>query len=64
MTITLTTTDNQKNNDKNDTSSKVDIGPCEDILRTVYNISKEKKNIIYEENRYCTRTYENTKNRI
>ena len=33
MTITLTTTDNQKSNDINDTSTKVDIGPCEDILR-------------------------------
>ena len=43
MTITLTTTDNQKSNDKNDTSSKVDLGPCEDILRYVYNISKDEK---------------------
>ena len=43
MTITLTTTDNQKSNVKNDTSSKVDLGPCEDILRSVYNISKDKK---------------------
>ena len=43
MTITLTTTENQKNNDKNDNSSKVDIGPCEDILRNIYNISEDKK---------------------
>ena len=42
MTITLTTTDNQKNS-KNDNSSKVDLGPCEDILRKVYNISKDEK---------------------
>ena len=40
--ITLTTTDNQKNN-KNDSSSKVDIGQCEDILRSVYNINEDKK---------------------
>ena len=44
MIITLTTTDNQKNNNnKSDTSSKVDIGQCEDILRRVYNISEEEK---------------------
>ena len=43
MIITLTTTDNQKNDDKNDTSTKVDIGPCEDILRSIYNISLDKK---------------------
>ena len=43
MTITLTTTDNQKNNDINDNSTKVNIGPCEDILRNVYNISSDKK---------------------
>ena len=43
MIITLTTTDNQKSKNKNDTSSKVDIGPCEDILRSVYNISDDKK---------------------
>ena len=43
MTITLTTTDNQKINSKNDTSSKVNIGPCEDILRKVYNISEDKQ---------------------
>ena len=43
MTITLTTTDNQKSNDINDTSTKVNIGPCEDILRSFYNISEDKK---------------------
>ena len=43
MKITLSTTDNQKNIEKNDNSSKVDIGPCEDILRTIYNISEDKK---------------------
>ena len=42
MVITLTTTDNQKKN-KNDNSSKVDIGQCEDILRGVYNITEDKK---------------------
>ena len=41
MTISLTTIDSQKNN-KNDTLTKVDIGPCEDILRSVYNISSDK----------------------
>ena len=43
MTITLTTTDNQKITSKNDTSPKVNIGPCEDILRSVYNIGEEQK---------------------
>ena len=41
MTIILTTIDNQRNN-KNDNSSKVNIGPCEDILRRVYNSSDKK----------------------
>ena len=43
MTITLTTTDNQKFSNKNDNSSKVDIGQCENILRGIYNISDDKK---------------------
>ena len=44
MTITLTTTDNQKIYNKNDTSSKVNLGrPCEDILRKVYHISEDKQ---------------------
>ena len=43
MIITLTTTENQKYNNINDTSTKVDIGECEDILRNVYNISSDKK---------------------
>ena len=42
MNITLTTIDNQKKISKNDTSSRVNIGPCEDILRKVYNISEDK----------------------
>ena len=42
MTITLTTTDNQKIINKNDTSSKINISQCEDILRNVYNISEDK----------------------
>ena len=43
MTIILTTTDNQKIINKNDTSSKVNISKCEDILRNIYNISEDKK---------------------
>ena len=43
MTITLTSIENQKNSDNNDGLSKVNIGPCEEILRNAYKISPEKK---------------------
>ena len=42
MTITLTTSDNQKNNSNNNVTT-IDLGDCEDILRKAYNISKDKK---------------------
>ena len=45
MTITLTTTKNQKNNEKNFNVSTVNLGECEDVLRNKYNIS-EKEEII------------------
>ena len=37
MTITLTTTENQKNNINNNLT-KIDLGQCENLLREVYNI--------------------------
>ena len=42
MTITLSTTDNQKNN-INDNSTKVDLGECETLLRKAYHIPEDKK---------------------
>ena len=41
-TFTLTTTDNQKNNTDEKTTS-IDLGECETELRKHYNISKDKK---------------------
>ena len=42
MTITLTTTENQKNNNYSNFTS-INLGECENILRKVYNISKDQK---------------------
>ena len=42
MTITLTTSDNQKNNTNNNMTS-IDLGECEIELRKYYNISNNKK---------------------
>ena len=42
MTVTLSTTDNQKIN-INDNSTKVDLGECETLLRKAYSISQDKK---------------------
>ena len=43
LTITLTTLKNQKNNTNIDNNmTSIDIGNCEDILREVYNIPKDK----------------------
>ena len=41
MTITLTTTKNQKNNEDNSNTSTINLGECENILR-------KEKNIIYQ----------------
>ena len=41
MTITFTTTENQKNN-KNDNMTSIDLGDCELSLRKYYNISKNE----------------------
>ena len=45
MTITFTTTDNQKDteNEKNNNITTIDLGECEDLLREYYNISEEEK---------------------
>ena len=42
MKITLTTTENQKNNTNNNMTT-IDLGECEYLLRKEYNISDEKK---------------------
>jgi len=44
MTVTLTTTQNQKNNTNNNLTI-IDLGECEELLRKEYNISDDK--IIY-----------------
>ena len=38
MTITFTTTENQKNNINNN-MTRIDLGECEILLRYLYNIS-------------------------
>ena len=38
MTITLTTTQNQKN-DKNNNITIIDLGECENLIRKFYNLS-------------------------
>ena len=38
MTITLTTTQNQKNN-KNNNITIIDLGECENLIRKFYNLS-------------------------
>ena len=44
MTITLTSTENQKNqNHENINTTLIILGICEDLLRQAYNISDEKK---------------------
>ena len=42
LKITLTATDNQKNNIDNN-STTIDLSECEDVLRYIYNISNNKK---------------------
>ena len=42
MTVTLTTTQNQKNNTNHNMTS-IDLGECEYILRTYYNLSDNDK---------------------
>ena len=42
MTITLTTTNNQKNNHTNNDLSIIDLGECETLLRIFYNISNNE----------------------
>ena len=42
LLITLTTTDNQKNNKDNNTTI-IDLSECEKVLRSIYNISNDKK---------------------
>ena len=42
MTITITTTENQKKN-INDNTTKVDFSNCENPLRNAHNISNESK---------------------
>ena len=53
MTITLTTTDNQRNNIDNNVTT-IDLNECEKVLGYIYNISNDKKNI-YSENRCRTK---------
>ena len=44
MTIILTTTENQKNqNHENINTSSIILGDCENLLRKVYNIAEEQK---------------------
>ena len=43
MTITLSTTDNQKSNINNTKTTTVDLNECEDVLRNVYNIPNNEK---------------------
>ena len=44
MTITLTTTDNQKyQNSENINTTTIDLGECENLIRQEYNISDEQK---------------------
>ena len=43
MTVTLTTTDNQKNNIDNNNMTTIDFEECENILRGVYNIPDDNK---------------------
>ena len=47
MLLQITNSENQKNNSKSNVSS-LDLGDCEDILRDVYNISKEYSLIIFK----------------
>ena len=42
MTITLTTTDNQKGKEDNNMTN-IDLGECEDLLRSTYKIPPDKK---------------------
>ena len=51
MTITITTTDNQKNNSNTNLTS-IDLGECEILLREYYNISEEKKLYIIKKDIY------------
>ena len=39
MTITLTTLENQKNDEKYDNETTINLGECEEILKEIYNIS-------------------------
>ena len=51
MLLQITTSENQKNNSNSNVSS-LDLGECEDILRDVYNISKEYPLIILKMDYY------------
>ena len=42
MTITLTSTRNQKNDENNPNISSINLGDCERILKEVYNIPQNK----------------------
>ena len=47
LVIQLSSLDKQKNSDNSNISS-IDIGECENILRTTYNISEDENLIIYK----------------
>ena len=42
MTITFTTSENQKNNNLNDNLTSIDLGECETLLRNYYNLSENE----------------------
>ena len=63
ITITLTTSKNQKNDINNGNVTAIDLRECENKLREAYNISYNEE-YIYENNRCKTTRNENTKNRI
>ena len=47
LTMTLTTTDNQRNNINNNVTT-IDFSECEQVLRNIYNISDDKKIYIFK----------------
>ena len=52
MTITLTTTKNQKDNENNANMTTINLGECEDILRKEYNISQDEEIIMLKVDSY------------
>ena len=42
MTVTLTSTINQKSDENNNKETSINLGNCEQILRKVYNISNNE----------------------